>query len=69
MVPSSALAITIDEEHLTYGGFSLGETICLGNFESITDYFDGLSHCPRRSNSGAAFMISTRKGHHPHDGP
>jgi hypothetical protein len=46
MVPSSTITIAADGEHLTCGGFSLGETICLGNFEFITDYFNGLSLSP-----------------------
>jgi hypothetical protein len=43
MVPSYALIITADSECLTCGGFSLGETIHLGNFKFITDHFSGLS--------------------------
>jgi hypothetical protein len=42
MVPSSMITITANGEHLTYGGFSPGETVCLGNFEFIVDYFGGL---------------------------
>jgi hypothetical protein len=60
MVPSFALAISTVGECLTCGGFSLGETICLGSFKFIADYFGGLSLSPRRSNSGVAFMDSTR---------
>jgi hypothetical protein len=60
MVPSSGLTIAIDSDHLTYGGFSLSETILLGSFEFITDYFNGLSLSPRRGNSGPAFMGPTR---------
>jgi hypothetical protein len=62
MVPSSALALSTDGERLTYGGFSLGETIHLGRFEFIADYFSGLSLSPRRSDSGIAFMSSNRSG-------
>jgi hypothetical protein len=62
MVPSSALAITTDGDRLTSGGFSLGETIHLGSFEFITDYFSGLSLSPSRGDSGPAFMGSTRSG-------
>jgi hypothetical protein len=43
MVPSSALTVTTDGEHLTCSGFSLGETIHLRNFEFITNYFGGPS--------------------------
>jgi hypothetical protein len=60
MVPSSTLTVAADGERLTDGGFSLGETIRLGSFEFITDYFSGLSLSPRRGNSGVAFMGSTR---------
>jgi hypothetical protein len=59
MVPSSAITITVDCECLTCGGFSLGETICLGNFEFITKYFDDPSLSPRRGYAGVAFMGST----------
>jgi hypothetical protein len=38
MVPSSMITITADGEHLSCGGFSLDETIRLGNFEFIADY-------------------------------
>jgi hypothetical protein len=34
MVLSSAITITFDGEHLTCGGFSIGETIHLGNFKN-----------------------------------
>jgi hypothetical protein len=59
MVPSSAIIITADGEHLMCGGFSLGETVRLGNFEFFTDYFSGLSLYPRRGDAGIAFMGST----------
>jgi hypothetical protein len=32
MVPSSTIVITADSERLMCSGFSLGETVCLGNF-------------------------------------
>jgi hypothetical protein len=60
MVPSSALATTIVDECLTCSGFSISETIHLRSFEFITNYFDGLNLSPGRSNSGTAFMGSTR---------
>jgi hypothetical protein len=44
------------------GGFSLGKNFCLGNIEFIFNYFGGLSLLPRRGDSGAAFMGSTRSG-------
>jgi hypothetical protein len=62
MVLSSAITIAADDEHLTCSGFSLGEIIHLGSFEFIIDYFGGLSLFPRRGNSSAAFMGSTRSG-------
>jgi hypothetical protein len=42
--------------------FSLSETVHLGNFEFIADYFDGLSLSPRRGDSGIAFMGPTHTG-------
>jgi hypothetical protein len=36
MVPSPVIAVTADGERLMCGGFSLDETVCLGNFEFIT---------------------------------
>jgi hypothetical protein len=59
MVPSSVIIVAADGEHLMCGGFSLGETVRLGNFEFIADYFGGLSLSPRRGDLGAAFMGST----------
>jgi hypothetical protein len=60
MVPSSAITVTADGEHMTCSGFSLSETICLGNIEFIADYFGGQSLSPRRGDSGTTFMASTR---------
>jgi hypothetical protein len=62
MVPSSAIIVAANGEHLSYGGFSLSEKIHLGNFEFITDYFSGLSLSPRICNSGTTFMCSARHG-------
>jgi hypothetical protein len=62
MVPSSMLIVTADGEHLTCGGFSLGETVLLGSFEFIADYFGGLGLSPRRNNSYTTFMGSTHCG-------
>jgi hypothetical protein len=62
MVPSSALIIFADGERLTCGGFSLGETVLFGSLEFIVDCFGGLSLSPRRNDSGAAFVGSTRSG-------
>jgi hypothetical protein len=47
---------------LTCGGFSLSETVRLGNFEFIADYFGGLSLSPSRGDTGAALMGPTRSG-------
>jgi hypothetical protein len=62
MVPSSSITVAANGKCLTCGGISLGETICLGNFELIADYFDGLSLSPRRGDEGATFVGSTRSG-------
>jgi hypothetical protein len=62
MVPSSTIVVATDGECLMYGGFSLDETVCLGNFEFITDYFSGLSLSWGRGDASAAFMGSTRSG-------
>jgi hypothetical protein len=59
MVPSSVIIVATDSECLMCGGFSLSETIRLGNFKFITDYFGGVSLSPRRGGAGAAFMGST----------
>jgi hypothetical protein len=59
MVPSSATTVVANGEHFTSGGFFLGETVRLGNFEFIADYFDSLSLSPRRDDAGATFMGST----------
>jgi hypothetical protein len=62
MVHSSTLIISADGERLTCSSFSLGETVHLGSFEFISDYFGGLSLSPQRNDSGAAFMGSTHSG-------
>jgi hypothetical protein len=59
MVPSSSITVVANGERLMCGGFTLGEPVCLGNFECITDYFGGLSLSPKRGNDGAIFMGST----------
>jgi hypothetical protein len=43
MVSSSAIIVAANSEQLMCSGFSLGETVCLGNFEFIADYFSSLS--------------------------
>jgi hypothetical protein len=50
MASSSVITLFADGERLTCGGFSLGETVQLGNFEFIVDYFGGLSLSPRRGD-------------------
>jgi hypothetical protein len=62
MVPLSVITVVANDERLTCDGFSLGETVRLGNFEFIVNYFSGLSLSPRRGDAGAAFMGSTHSG-------
>jgi hypothetical protein len=62
MVHSSKLTVTAEGEHLTYSGFSLGETVHFGSLEFITDYFNCLSHSPKGSNSGTIFVGLTHSG-------
>jgi hypothetical protein len=59
MVPSSAITIAAGGELLMCGGFSLGKTIRLGNFEFILNYFGDLSFSRERCDEGTAFMGST----------
>jgi hypothetical protein len=60
IVSSLAITVATNDECLTCSGFSVDETIRLGNFEFIADYFSVLSLSPRRGDSSAAFMGSTR---------
>jgi hypothetical protein len=69
MVPSSALTVSVDSECLTCGGFSLSETVHLGSFGFIGDYFGVLSLSPRRNDLGTAFMGATCNVHHHRGGP
>jgi hypothetical protein len=62
MVPSSVITVTTGGECLMCDGFSLGETVRLGSFEFIADYFGSLSLSPKRGDSGATFMRSTHRG-------
>jgi hypothetical protein len=62
MVPSSVIVIDTNGERLTCGGFSIDETVHLGNFEFIANYFSGLSLSLRRSDTGATFMASAHSG-------
>jgi hypothetical protein len=56
IVLSSTLVVTTDNEHLSYGGFSLGETIHFGSPEFIIDSFSSLSHSPKRDGSDVITM-------------
>jgi hypothetical protein len=62
MVPSSVITIVADGQLLTCSGFFLSETIHLGSFKFISNYFGGLGLSPRRGDSSAAFMGSTHSG-------
>jgi hypothetical protein len=62
MLPSSVIIVTSDGEYLMCSGFSLDETVHLGNFKFIAEYFGGLNLSTRRSDVGAAFMGSTHSG-------
>jgi hypothetical protein len=46
MVPLSMLVVATGGERLLCGGFTLGETICFGCLEFITNRFGGLSLSP-----------------------
>jgi hypothetical protein len=62
MVPFCAITVAAYSERLACGGFSLSETVHLGSFEFIADYFGGLSHSPKRGDSCATFMGLTCSG-------
>jgi hypothetical protein len=62
MVHSSTLTVTVDGEHLTCSGFSLGETIRFGTLEFIPDSFGSLTLSPKGSYSGFVFVETTRNG-------
>jgi hypothetical protein len=51
-----------DDECLTYGGFFLGETVHVGNFKFIADYFGSMSLSPRKGDEDTTLMGSTRSG-------
>jgi hypothetical protein len=69
MVPLSALAFSADGERLTCDDFSLSETVCLGSFEFIADYFSGLSLSPRRVTQAPPSWAQPAATHHSHDRP
>jgi hypothetical protein len=62
MVPSSGITVMVDGEHLICSGFTHGETIRLGNFEFIIDYFSALSLSLKRGHSSTTFIGSTHSG-------
>jgi hypothetical protein len=62
MVPSFVLAVSIDGERLTCGGFYLSKIIHFWSLQFITDCFRDLSLSPRRNDLDAGFMGSTRSG-------
>jgi hypothetical protein len=59
---SSTLTVTTDDEHLTCGSFSIGETVHFGSLKFIVDYFGSLSLSPKGSDSDAIFMGATCVG-------
>jgi hypothetical protein len=69
VVPSLPIVVGADGEHLTCGGFSLGETVHLGNFEFITDYFGGLSLTPGGVTKAPLSWAQLTLGHLPHGRP
>jgi hypothetical protein len=62
IVPSSALAITMDGEHLSCDVLSLSEMICFESLKFITNSFGGLNLSLMRDGSGATIMGSTYGG-------
>jgi hypothetical protein len=62
MVHSSALTVTTDGEHLTYGGFSLKEIVRFRSLEFNADCFSILSLSLKESDSGAGFWSATHSG-------
>jgi hypothetical protein len=69
MVPSSSIVIIVDGKCLACGGFTLGETVRLRNFEFITDYFGGLSLSPRGVTKTPLLWAQPTVGHLPYNGP
>jgi hypothetical protein len=56
MVHTSTLAVITDGKCLTYGGLSLGETVCFRSLKFIADYFGSLSLSPKGNDSGTVFV-------------
>jgi hypothetical protein len=69
MVLSYAITVATNGEHMMYSGFSLGETIHLGSFEFIANYFGRLSLSPKRGSQMLPSWIQLAVGHHPHGRP
>jgi hypothetical protein len=69
MVPSSVIIAATDSECLMCGGFSLSETIHLGNFKFITDYFSGVSLSPGGAAQEPLSWAQLTVRHLPHGGP
>jgi hypothetical protein len=65
MVHSSILAVTTDSKHLTYGVFSLSETVRFESLEFIADCFDNMSLSTKGSESSAVFIGTTSSGSPP----
>jgi hypothetical protein len=62
MVHTSMLAVITDGKCLTYGGLSLGETVCFRSLKFIADYFGSLSLSPKGNDSGTVFVGMTHGG-------
>jgi hypothetical protein len=69
MVPSSALIVVVDDECLSCGGLSFGETVRSGSLKFITNYFDGLSPSPRGTVQMPPSWAQHAVGHRPRYGP
>jgi hypothetical protein len=62
MVRSSALTVATDGKHLTYGGFTPGQTIHFESLELITNGFGSLSLSRTGNDSGTVFVGMTHNG-------
>jgi hypothetical protein len=69
MVCSSVITIAVDDECLMCGGFPLGETIPLGSFEFIINYFGGLSLSPGGATQVLPSWAQLDVGLHPRGEP
>jgi hypothetical protein len=68
MVPLSTFTVSSDGERLIGGGFSLSETVHLGRFEFIDNYFGTLSHLLGGATQAPPSWTQPIAGHHPHGG-